>query len=115
MAYHVRMRRALIVLVPLLALPGCFEREGAGACRELVDTYAARLVECGEFATHAEAEAAIVANIAASTPERIESCDDIWGIRDRVSFRDECLPGIEALPCGSAALPVACDDQLLYE
>lgn len=108
-------------LVPLFLLTllaaanaGC-RHEGAVACDEFVDVYATRLVECGAYATYDDAEAAIIANISAGTPARVENCDDIWGLRDRVSFHDDCIPGIRALECSAPSLPPACVDQLLYE
>ncbi|MCA9604638.1 MAG: hypothetical protein KC619_03525 [Myxococcales bacterium] len=108
------MRHALLVLA-LLTVAGCTRREGASACDELVDVYANRLVECGSYATYDEAYDAVIAELAASTPARVQSCDDIWGLRERVSFHDDCIPGIETLPCGSTTLPPACEGQLLYE
>lgn len=108
------MRHAVLVLA-LLAATACTRREGAAACDELVDVYANRLVECGEYATYDEAADAVVAGIAASTPARVQSCDDIWGLRERVSFHDDCIPGIMALECGAMSLPPACEGQLLYE
>lgn len=108
------MRHALPLLA-LLATSACAQREGARACHELVDVYATRLVECGAYPTYDEAADAIMAQIAAATPARIQSCDDFWGLRERVSFRDDCLPGVAMLDCAATTLPPACEGQLLYE
>ena len=108
-------RLALLLLAVLASANAGCRHEGADACDEYVNAYATRLVECGEYATYAEAEAAVVAAIAASTPPRIQSCDDVWGLRDRVLFNDECIPGIRALDCTTMSFPAACEDQLLYE
>jgi hypothetical protein len=108
------MRRPILLAMGLAALTGC-QREGTAACYEFVETYGGRLVECGVYLTQEDAEAALEADIAASTPARVQSCEDIWGLRDRYEFRDECLPALETLDCAAMALPASCEDQLLYE
>ena len=109
-------RGAMVVFFGLLlSMAACTQREGQAACYELVETLGARLVECGDYATQAEAEAAVLETISASTPARVQDCDDLWGLRDRVAFHDDCIPGIETLECGAMALPASCEGQLLYE
>jgi hypothetical protein len=100
---------ALVVL-----LGGC-QREGTAWCHQFVDAYAEWMVGCGFARDAEEAEALIEQQIRDSTPPRVDGCEDIWGIRDRVSFRDECLPTIRTMSCDSTTPPPSCRNQLLYE
>lgn len=99
----------------LLSTLAACRHEGAIACDEFVDVLATRLVECGEFATYEDAEIAVIMSIAEGSPARVQSCDDIWGLRNRVDFHDECIPGIMMMDCTATELPVTCQRQLLYE
>ncbi|WP_157069651.1 hypothetical protein [Sandaracinus amylolyticus] len=44
-----------------------------------------------------------------------EECRDVVDIRDREELYEECIPAIEALPCGEGPVPESCLGQLLVE
>lgn len=51
-----------------------------------------------------------------SADEVAETLECEWAvaIRDRESLYDECIPALQALPCGAAGpAPVSCEDQIV--
>jgi hypothetical protein len=104
------IRNALVIA--WLGLVGCGPPEGEAGCLALVDTYATRLVECGEYETYEDAENAIYTAFFESGGWL--TCRSVDELRDPESFYDECLPALETLDCDPAApSPAACSDQLI--
>lgn len=84
----------------------------AKACHDFVQRAAAMLQRtCEGNYTLEELEAELEGQFGGG-------CDEADGLRDEKSFREECLPGLDAMmDCLAeqrAALPAACNDQLQF-
>lgn len=88
----------------------------AKACHDFVQRAAAMLQRtCESNYTLEELEADLESSFEAKFGG---GCDAADGLRDEKSFREECLPGLDAmmecLADQKAALPAACNDQLQF-
>lgn len=88
----------------------------AKACHDFVQRAAAMLQRtCESNYTLEELEADLESSFEAKFGG---GCDEADGLRDEKSFREECLPGLDAmmdcLADQKTALPAACNDQLQF-
>lgn len=104
---------ALVALAALLGLDaGCGYDAYTDACYALIDTYGARLAECGYYPSMEEASRALHDQLAADG----FNCDmSPVGVRDENQLYDECLPQLMELECSMAnMLPEPCQEQIIY-
>ncbi|UJR87024.1 hypothetical protein [Sandaracinus amylolyticus] len=80
------------------------------------------LVACGSDEDEAreacmDVERALAARCDAPFDEEFaeDQCRDVVGIRDREELYEECIPAIEALPCGEGEVPESCIGQLYVD
>ena len=101
------MKNALPALALLATSLGCRYQAASDACYAILETYGARLVECGYFATQAEAE------MAEGLPIQCDTSP--VGVRDEAQLYDECIPALMRLDCATADVgPPSCDRQIVY-
>lgn len=104
----------IVALAALLGLgAGCGYDAYTDACYALIDTYGARLAECGYYTSAEEGSQALHDQLMMEG----FNCDmSPVGVRDEDELYDECLPQLMVLECSVAAtmLPPACEEQILY-
>ena len=109
------MKNALPALALLATSLGCRYQAASDACYAILETYGARLVECGYFATQAEAEAAIISAWEMAEGLPIQCDTSPVGVRDEAQLYDECIPALMRLDCATADVgPPRCDRQIVY-
>lgn len=103
----------LVALAALLGLgAGCGYEAYTDACYALIDTYGARLAECGYYTSAEEASEALHGQLMMDG----FNCDmSPVGVRDEDQLYGECLPQLMELECSMAnMLPEPCHEQIIY-
>lgn len=108
--------RALVLCLAALGFGGCGPSEGSQACNIVFDTLVDKYsTEC-HLATPAQVQQAYIDSLHMTLPQ-FRTCEDVDKLRDKDSFYNDCIPGIQAMTCAqlssAAPFPTSCQGQLI--